>query len=368
MQVIGIGTATPEFAFTQADRFEVAQHFFEGSEKERRLLPILFEKTGVQNRFSCLLNSAEGSIESRQSLFKPFDRETGGVEPSTGERIQVFEKASTKLAMQAVLDVLNSTHCDPADLTHLITVSCTGFSAPGFDLHLVDQIPLSPSIQRTHIGFMGCHGGLNGLRVAAAFTKANPAAKVLLCATELCTLHYQYAGAPDQLIANALFADGAMALIGHGEHCEPPATGTGWSVADSASYVIPDSQQMMSWSITDTGFRMSLSAALPALIQDEIQAWLKHWLGTRGLTLEEIRGWAVHPGGPKILSSFSEAMDLERSTLRHSYEVLAEKGNMSSATVYFILQRMMREDYRLPCVALGFGPGITIEAALFLPS
>lgn len=370
MRIVGIETATPEYYFRPEDRFEVAESFFRGTEKQRRLLPVLFEKTGVQRRHSCLLKSAEGSISERQSLYQKVDLENDSNNgPPTAVRMQVYDREAGPLAAVAVENVLRSTGFARTSITHLVTVSCTGFAAPGFDLQLIDHVGLSSSVQRTHVGFMGCHGGLNGLRVATALANHQPGTRVLLCCTELCSLHYQYSGESDQLVANALFADGAMALIGVADETEIPhqTDTTGWRVADSASYVIPGSQEMMSWTIGSHGFKMSLSPTLPALIESHIRAWLETWLSRHSMTVDDIGGWAVHPGGPRILSSFQQAMDLGERALQHSHGVLRDYGNMSSATVFFILQRLRAAGNQRPCVALGFGPGITIEAALLLP-
>lgn len=374
MNILGIGTATPEHFFSQDDRHQVAEHYFQGTRKERRVLPVLYERTGVKKRHSVILNASEGDLADRQTLFKPVTTEEAASDvntpakgiPSTEERMQVYDREAWQLAVKSVQNVLEETGVNPASITHTVTVSCTGFSAPGFDLQLIDAVPLSPAVQRTHVGFMGCHGGLNGLRVANAITTANPEAVVLLCATELCSLHHQYSGNADQLVANALFADGSMAVIGVGDDSEH-ASKTGWFVADSASYVIPESQDSMTWMVGDTGFRMSLAPTLPSLIQTEVAGWMEQWLSKHGVSPRDIQGWAVHPGGPRILSSFQEAMQLEPEALHHSFDVLAEMGNMSSATVFFILKRMIAEGNRLPCVAIGFGPGITIEAALLMP-
>ncbi len=367
MKIISIGTATPKYVVTLEDRFQIAQNMYRGTDKERQVLTKLYEKSRVQQRHSCILGSSNGDLMARQSLYESVEKQSDYPGPDTAKRMQAYREHATSLAVQACQQALEKANLDSDRMTDLVTVSCSGFHAPGFDLDLLEQLPLRRSTSRTHVGFMGCHGGLNGLRTAAAYTKSNPAAAVLLCATELCTLHYQYEGGADQIVANALFADGAMALIGFPDSSNHSPQ-TGWRVAASASYVIPDSAEMMSWSIGNQGFEMTLSSALPQLIYDQVKPWLSQWLATLDLTIEKIRGWAVHPGGPKILASFQEAVQLPADALRHSYDILQNYGNMSSATVFFILQQMMQEENHLPCVVLGFGPGITIEAALLLSS
>lgn len=368
MKILGIGTAHPEHCYQMEDRFEIADRFFNGSTREIKILPTLYERTGVKRRYSSIMTSSEGSLSERQSLYQPLDIATAegnqNQGPCTSERMKRYEELSGPLAAEAVSKAAEHAGVDLEQVTHLVTVSCTGFSAPGFDLHLMRELPLLPSVQRTHVGFMGCHGGLNGLRVARAYAHSDPNACVLLCATELCSLHYQYQGTADQIVSNALFADGAMALIGGGNGFEP-TTSTPWVAKASASHVISNSDDFMTWDVRNSGFKMSLSNKLPNLIEEQIQDWLQGWLKKIGYQLEDIKSWAVHPGGPRILSSFQKAMQLPDEALSHSRHILQNFGNMSSPTVFFIIQRMIEQECQLPCVSVGFGPGITIEAALF---
>jgi predicted naringenin-chalcone synthase len=251
------------------------------------------------------------------------------------------------------------------DVTHLITVSCTGFSAPGVDVALIKGLSLAPTIGRTHVGFMGCHGALNGMRVAQALVRADTTARVLLCAVELCSLHYQYGMDPQAVVANALFADGAAALVVGG-----PAEGKGerWRIAACGSLLIPDTEGDMSWRIGDHGFRMTLSACVPDQILRHLRPWLEQWLASQGFPLRTIEAWAIHPGGPRILSSVIGALGLPADAAEASAEVLAECGNMSSPTVLFVLQQLQQSVGVRPCVALAFGPGLTAEAVLLVES
>jgi predicted naringenin-chalcone synthase len=251
-------------------------------------------------------------------------------------------------------------------VTHLITVSCSGFSAPGFDVSLVRDLSLRPDVARTHIGFMGCHGALNALRVARGFTAVDPRACVLICCVELCSLHHQYGWEPDQVVANALFADGAAAIVACASpSTEPqPAERPPWRVVDNGSTIVPDTTDAMAWRIGDHGFEMTLSPVVPELIRQHLRPWLESWLRSRETSLDEIRSWAIHPGGPRILQACAASLEFPRECLADSLSVLAEYGNMSSPTVLFILERLRRRDAPSPCVLLGFGPGLTIEAAL----
>ncbi|MGN6545650.1 MAG: type III polyketide synthase, partial [Aureliella sp.] len=243
-----------------------------------------------------------------------------------------------------------------------------GFNSPGFDLALYPRLGLSGETARTHVGFMGCHGALNALRVARAIVAADPSACVLLCAVELCTLHHQYTDQPQQVVANSLFADGAAAAViraARGSNGHAALGGDRrWQFIASGSYLMPDSEEMMSWRIGDNGFTMTLSAQVPELIKTQLRPWLSAWLGRHGLSLESIATWAVHPGGPRILSAAATALDLAPDALAASADVLATCGNMSSPTILFILQRLAAAQATGPCVALAFGPGLVVEATL----
>ena len=211
---------------------------------------------------------------------------------------------------------------------------------------------------------MGCHGALNGLRVARAFAASEPGSRILLCAAELCSLHFSYGSEADRSIPNALFADGAAAVVA------APASEVGpgpWRVVTNGSVLIPGTADAMTWRIGDRGFVMTLSAEVPRLIHAHLKPWLE-LLARRptGSDPESVGSWAVHPGGPKIVDAVGQALGLDRPALADSREVLAGYGNMSSPTVLFILDRLIRRDAPRPCVALGFGPGLVVEAALIL--
>ena len=357
LTIAGIGTALPMHAIDQADAAEIARRFCCDGDPQRRTITELYGRSGVKRRHSVLLQSSNGPIEGRQSFFRPRATEHDGG-PTTEERIQSYEQHAPQLALKAAHDALQDAALSPEAVTHLITVSCTGFSAPGFDLSLIRQLRLSPGVSRTHLGFMGCHGALNGLRIARAFAEAEPAACVLLCAVELCSLHHACGGSLDKIIANSLFADGAAAVV-----CRAAPT-QGWNLVASGSAIIPDSEDAMSWRITNHGFAMTLSRRVPELIHRHLGRWMNWWLRQNQLSVDRIGCWAIHPGGPRILDAVSKALELDQTQLAESRAVLEELGNMSSPTTLFIMDRLRRRRAPLPCVALGFGPGMAVEAAL----
>ncbi len=358
--ILGQGTAVPEHSIGQSESIDLVASDSWRSEKERRIIRALYRRTGVEKRHSVLLHKrlTEGDGPQYDPLFRQKSADDLG--PTVGARMEVYEERAFPLALRAAASAIERAGLTGKDITHLITVSCSGFCGPGVDLKLIKLLSLPATIGRANIGFMGCQGALNGLRVAQAFAHADPAANVLLCAVELCSLHYHYGWNPEQVVANALFADGSAALVG--TLCD---ANEGWSISATGAYVFPDSEDAMSWRIRDHGFVMSLSPKMPKLITEHLRAWTEAWLGRQGLALGDIRSWAVHPGGPRILSSVAAALGLERSALSTSRDILREYGNMSSPTILFILDRMRRAKAPLPCVALAFGPGLSAEAVLF---
>lgn len=356
----GMGLAVPEHSISQSEAADLIKRFNADSDEQARTLQVLYRRAGVRRRGSVILEASEPGVVQRQSFYPARDEQPLG--PTTAARMQSYEHHAGGLAVAASLRAFEASGLAPTDITHLVTVSCSGFHAPGFDIELLQSVGLSPGVARTHIGFMGCHGALNGLRVADAFLQADPRACVLLCCVELCSLHHQYGWSPDRIVSNALFADGAASVVL--THSAPDAANVSWRLRASGSIVLPETTADMGWRIRDHGFEMTLSARVPDLIQQHLRPWLSDWLGSLGLRLEEVGSWAIHPGGPRILSAAGEALGLRREQWGASEAILAEHGNMSSPTILFILDRLRHEAATGRCVALAFGPGLTIEAAL----
>jgi predicted naringenin-chalcone synthase len=228
------------------------------------------------------------------------------------------------------------------------------------DAELIRHLGLSCNVERTHIGFMGCHGAINGLRVARALAEQDSQACILLVAVELCSLHYHYGWDPKRVVANSLFADGAAAVVANQSDGHE---GT-WRVRATGSCLFPDSSRAMTWNIGDHGFAMTLSSRVPGLIEAHLRPWLECWLGRHKLALGDIASWAVHPGGPRVLLSVARALGLAPESLAVSRQVLSQCGNMSSPTLLFILDQLRKINAPLPCVLLGFGPGLVVEGAI----
>ncbi len=363
LAILGVGTAVPSKAIDQGTAGRLAEILCCRTAEQMTWLPTMYGNTGIKKRHMVLAGELVDDVLNQtrhsQSVFLPSDPPGDG--PSTAERMRVYVEMAGPMALQAAKQALEQARVKSRDLTHLVTVSCTGFNAPGVDFELIQGLALPPTIQRTHVGFMGCHGALNALRVAKAFAEADRNSCVLVCATELCSLHYYYGWDPQKMVANALFGDGSAAVVGAAG--SPGATA--WKMAASGSCLFPDSADAMTWSIADQGFEMTLSKKVPTLIAEHLRPWLEGWLSEQGLALGDVASWAIHPGGPRILSAVEESLGLPRGSAWASYEVFQEYGNMSSPTVLFIIERLRRADAARPCVALGFGPGLVVEAALF---
>lgn len=362
----GIGTSTPERSIGQADAAEIAQTFVYNNGENASLLAMLYRMTKVRQRGSVLLEEPNGD-RYRQSFYPAAGCATDRG-PATALRMERYATSAAPLALSACQRALNEAGVAADEITNLITVSCTGFDSPGVDISLIKGLGLPPQVGRVHVGFMGCHGALNALRVAQAFAEADPAARVLVCAVELCSLHYAYGWDPEKVVANALFADGAAALVASGDD-DPAQFGDevddAWRVVASGSCLLPDSEQEMSWRIGDHGFEMTLSPKVPDIIERHLRPWLEDWLGKHDLSVKDVGSWAVHPGGPRIIQGVSKALDLSAQALEPAYQVLAEYGNMSSPTVLFVIDQLRRSGGERPCVALAFGPGLVAEATLF---
>ncbi|MFO0832997.1 MAG: type III polyketide synthase [Phycisphaerales bacterium] len=350
--ISGLGLATPPCTIGQVRAAELAAEVAGYDPVTARFARAIYAGSGVTRRAGVVLAERDGVIDS------PMLRGATGGGPGTAARMGVYQSEAGGLACAAARAALADASVAGDAVTHLVTASCTGFGAPGVDLALMDSLGLPASTQRTNVGFMGCHAAVNALRVARAFAVVDPGAVVLVCCVELCSLHFQNESRADAVVANALFADGAGAVVVTGG-----ARACGLELRSTASALIPGSSDAMSWSVGDHGFVMSLSPAVPALVEAHVAPWMTSWLGREGLAPADIAGWAVHPGGPKVLDATERALRLNATDMAASREVLAQHGNMSSPTVLFVLDRLRRAA-RMPAVMLAFGPGLHAEAAL----
>jgi alpha-pyrone synthase len=277
---------------------------------------------------------------------------TRDTQPTTGERMAVYAREAPKLALRAI-DGLP----DLSNITHLVVASCTGFVAPGVDQIIARALGLPGNVERVVVGFMGCYAGATALRTAGHLVRSDPNARVLVVAVELCSLHLQRDAGLESMLAMAQFADGAAAAIVSSE-------GAGLAIGQGLSATLEESDSLITWTIGDTGFAMNLSGEVPGrLAQGLADPALTEQI-LNGQDAADIQAWAVHPGGKSILDAVERAFALPQGALAESREVLRSCGNMSSATILFVLDKIMQRQPESG-VAMAFGPGLAMEGFRF---
>jgi predicted naringenin-chalcone synthase len=276
--------------------------------------------------------------------------------------MKIYEKEALKLAVRSVNDM--NLRFPLNEVTHLITFSCTGMYAPGLDIDLVSALGLKSNIQRFSVNFMGCYAGLTVLKLADSIVRADPNARVLAVGVEICSIHFQKALEDDFLLSNALFGDGAASFV------VESAPRAGKNILNQAFQceLIPEGSGDMAWHIRDFGFEMRLSSYIPKLINGSMNSMLNDLFQDLHISTKDVRQYAIHPGGRKILDTLSETLKLKETDLDASYEVLNQYGNMSSVTVIFVLRQLLTKlgdsDNGDSILSMAFGPGLTMESAL----
>ncbi len=368
--ILGIGTATPRQKIKQETAARLASTLIGNKAPAERTMQAIYRHTKIKQRSSVLLDDPDHEDFNQEFFYPATSSEDHG--PTTQERMARYAIEATPLAAMAVEKALAQADVTADEVTHLITCSCTGFHAPGVDIALMKSLGFTSGTSRTHIGFMGCHGGFNALRVAKAYVEADPAATVLIVCVELCSLHFQYTDNPEQIVANSIFSDGAAAIVGRAPEHSRAAHNVGWQLVDQTSAILPDTIDQMEWCVGDHGFEMSLSSEVPSRIGNALPDTTDNFLLKHELTRKQITNWAVHPGGPRILTMAEHALHLNTDALHVSRAVLARHGNMSSATIFFILELLFIQTRHHTlcgqsnrCVAMAFGPGLATEMALF---
>ncbi len=358
--ITAIGTANPKHRFSQATIADFMLRTMELNNGDGRKLKTIFNASGIDYRHSVLEDFGPGSS------FRFFPRDQAvEVLPSTEFRLQVFREHAADLSVSAIQDLTSAyPDSDITNVTHLIVVCCTGMYAPGLDIDIVRRLGLSLTVQRTAINFMGCYAAFNALKVADAFCRSDSRARVLVVCTELCSLHFQPEGTYDNLLANALFGDGSAAVLVEAQSAgslrlRPECFHNDLSI---------DGAQDMAWTIGDVGFEMKLSAYVPDIIRGGIGRLTQSLLDKISMRLSDIGHFAIHPGGKKILQAIEEEIGITREQNRHAYSVLQRYGNMSSATVLFVLKELIgslskkNESERI--LSFAFGPGLTLESMI----
>ncbi len=352
-----IGIANPKYRSEQMEIYEYMVKAIPFSEKERKILRYLYRKSGIDNRYSVLPDFSDETAQDR------FFDENAMKSPSVEKRLAIYNRASLPLALEAIGNCLSDSSVPSNEITHIVTISCTGMSAPGMDTMIIKQLDLSKSIHRFNINFMGCFAAINGLKLADTICQADPSAKVMVVSLELCTLHFQNCISDDYNLSNMLFADGAAATI----VTASPVNGKALNIHGFYSDINNAGEEDMSWNISSTGFLMKLSSYVPQLLKSGFRGVLDKILGHYDISYEDLSHWAIHPGGRKILDNIEEEFSLDDRQLEASRGVLRNYGNMSSPTILFVLKEILEAAEKKKgeyVFAAAFGPGLTTETAL----
>ena len=354
--ITSIGTAVPENCFSQMQIAEFMASALQMDEHNQRRLKALYRTTKIAQRYSVLpdygLHFSDYQFYPQSADLEPF--------PSISARMMAYQKYALPLCLKAIENLQQ----DVSNITHIITVSCTGMYAPGLDIEIISTLGLNTTIQRTAINFMGCYGAFNGLKMADTICKANLEAKVLVVCVELCTLHFQKRMEDDFLLSNALFADGAAAVL-----IEAKSQNNGQKQLELKSFFCDlyfEGKQDMAWKVADFGFEMTLTSYIPKLVKSGIKSLIDRLLTNAGLENKDIDLYAMHPGGKAILEAIESSLEMKSEDNRYAYQVLRDYGNMSSCTVLFVLNEILKDitdnDNGKNILSCAFGPGLTLES------
>jgi alpha-pyrone synthase len=347
-----IGTAVP--AHDVHEKFVQYAPLLLTDERLRKLFRRMADRCQIEHRYSFFEPHPDPALLDTGGFFRR------GAFPDTATRMKFYERHALDLAMASLDEAGIQSHAP--EITHLIVTSCTGFYAPGLDLQLAHRLGLDPSVERTIIGFMGCYAAMNALKLARHIVRSEPQSKVAIVNLELCTLHLQETDNIEEVLSFLIFADGCSASI---VSAEPD----GIELESFRTTVIPGSTDQITWHIGRNGFDMRLAGTVPGTIGSGLPEAMPSILN--GRSARDVELWAVHPGGRSILDAVEGAVGSTHDQLVDSRAVLRDYGNMSSATVMFVLKRML-DRFRgggiggngLGC-AMAFGPGLTAESMMF---
>ena len=334
------------------DILQFMQIVYASTEADKRKMRYLYQQSGIKQRYSVIPDYSRTSAEWR------FYPNTENLEPfpSLEQRMVVFNRYAPQLSVDAIRDCLGHKF-DAKDITHLITVSCTGMTAPGLDLHILELLDLNRHVNRTSINFMGCYAAIHALKIADSICKSDSNASVLIVCTELCTLHFQHEPTMDNIASSLLFGDGSAAALVTSD----AKTNEGFYLDGFHSEIISNGKRDMAWELSSTGFQMTLSGYIPDLIEEDFLAVVNRSLEP-GSSINDFTHWCIHPGGKRILEAIHKCLSFSGDELKHSYDILREYGNLSSATILFVLKQIAEQEKPVnKLFAAAFGPGLTIE-------
>lgn len=354
--LLSLATSLPPYCFEQQEIEEKMISVLSLDENERKKVKNCFQNSSIRKRY--IIHS---DFKKPSSEWHFWGSDFPKTVPTMTERNLFYKKEAVPLAIQSAKKAIESWGGDPSQLTHVISISCTGVVAPGIEFELMLALNLNRSIQRYGINFMGCFGAFKGLAVAQAFAKENPSHRILVVCTELCSLHLQADLSHDNLLGNTLFSDGSAAVI---VGCHPKKNEKSmWQIIRNKSYGLEKSIDKMSWEASDTGFLMKLSPYVPVLLGRQIKSFTDDFLGSE--VDASACNWAIHPGGKSIIQAIEKAMELQSEQTGSSWHVLREYGNMSSATFLFVLEHLYQQNLNKEWTfGVGFGPGLSLEAIL----
>ena len=356
-KIIAIATGLPAHRFLQAELFSFADKVYSGDADESRKLKYLYNHSGIGERYSVVPDF--NCPDEDRKFFPP----TEDLEPfpSIEKRMELFEKHAAQLSVDTINDCISG-KIKKKDITHLITVSCTGISAPGLDLQVMEIMGLPRQLARTSVNFMGCYAAIHAMKLADAFCSQQKNANVIIVCTELCTLHFQKNISTDNITSSLLFGDGCAALLIQSDE----SVEKGIRIESFYSDVSSKGKQDMAWQLSSQGFLMTLTGYVPGLLKEDFKSLTTNALKHAGLQQPDVTHWCIHPGGKKILEAISSSLGIASDCLEHSYEVLRDYGNMSSATILFVLKKILNECAAVPekkahIFGAAFGPGLTME-------
>jgi len=356
-KIVSISTALPLYKHDQSAILNFMQNVYAMDEVEKRKLRFLYHQSAIQTRYSAIpdysLNAPEWSFYPASENLQPF--------PNLEKRMDWYSKIAPQISVNAIQQCI-AQKIDKEAITHLITVSCTGMSAPGLDLQIMEMMGLPKTIFRTSVNFMGCYAAIHAMKLADSFCKNDANAKVIIVCTELCTLHFQKEATMDNIASGLLFGDGSAALLVTNDQNSLE----GIHLKSFYSEVGFNGKDHMSWQLSSSGFLMQLSGYVPELIEQDFNDLLKNALQNADMNQEEISNWCIHPGGKRILSAIEKSTSISNEDLKFSYQVLKDYGNMSSPTILFVLKEIMeslkvKKEKKSNIFGAAFGPGLTME-------
>ncbi len=349
-RIAAVATRVPPYRMTQAEaRRFAAQHFGAHREDLDRLLPV-FDHAGIASRYFCM------------------GREWFTVPKSFAEKNALYIEWSTRLGAEVVRACIDEAGFSLTDIDHLVFVSTTGLATPSVDARLMNLLDLRPDVTRTPVWGLGCAGGAAGLALANRLAKAEPQARVMLVAVELCGLTFQHDDySKANLVATALFADGAAGALVVGDDVPIRANGPTPAIVDARSTTWPDSLDVMGWSFDAVGMQVVFSRAIPQIVREKVRSNTESFLARNSLPLTPLPHLIAHPGGIKVIAAYEESLRLGNGAMQHARAVLRDYGNMSSPTVLFVLKRFLDNGEARPgdhALLTALGPGFSAENVL----